>query len=555
MCPADERIIGVASIVVAPGGYRAIPSRIQAGDAIGFQPGTYDVPLVIQGAAGTRKHPVVIGPDRGERHGSSTFTSGLGMDEVRLWANALADRRQRAGYYPSVGQVGDFAMLTLRNCRYVAIHGLDFEDCWPTAIYLDNCQHVVIHDIRFRGGTIAIGANGIDTHDIVVQHCDWRQDTSAGHDMWNRIPWGRIHGASDNEADAQVDLAGDWRCWDGDFFRAWNVSGNVIIRNNRVSDAFNAIHVFNSHDRLAPGVAPDSLTFNGGRQASANVLIEDNDFVRIRDNVFEPESHAWNWVIRRNRLLDCFRPFSFELDRAGWFYIYENTAAFVTRPSTDMSTADAARFEPRSNPTLFKLGGAQRNEGPIHVVNNSWYMGVGKGVFASGALGRLIHANNAIQFGDKAKAGMFGPEGPVATVPSSDDETAEATRFTRRWSDLDIRMFADVSNDPSFPDVYGRVGYPLGAGSVHATSLFVAPDAAVPNFAAASPALIGTAVDVPIALPDGSTKALAGGHHRGAVQTGGPLSGLDCMLGFLPNDVWLPQLPAPRGRAGPDGAA
>lgn len=545
----------MVSIDVAPGGFGAIPSRLLAGDSIGFQPGTHDVPLVIQGAAGTQRRPVVIGPGRGRRRGPPTFTSGLSLGEARLWANALADRRQRAGYYPSVGQVGDVAMLTLRNCRHVVIRGLDFTDCWPTAIYLDDCQHVVIHDVRFRGGTIAIGANGIDTHDIVVQHCDWQQDTSDGHDMWNRIPWARIHGASDNEKDAAVDLTGDWRCWDGDFFRAWNISGNVIIRRNRVSDAFNAIHVFNSHDTLAPGVAPDGLTFNGGRQSSANVLIEENDFVRIRDNVFEPEGHAWNWVIRRNRLRDCFRPFSFELERAGWFYVYENTGAFTHRPSTHLSPEDLARFEPRMNPTLFKLGGAQRNEGPIHVVNNSWYMGVGKGVFASGALGRLIHANNAVQFGPKAKAGLFGPDGAVSTLSSIGEAAAEATRFTRRWSELGIRIFADVSNDPSFPDVYGRVGYPLGADAVHEASLFVAPDADVPIFAAASPTLVGTAVEVPVALPDGRTETLAGGHHRGAVQSGGPLAALDRLLGFLPDASWLPPLPAPRGRADADGAA
>lgn len=545
----------MASIAVAPGGCGVIPSRLLAGDTIGFEPGTYDVPLVIQGAAGTPARPIVIGPGGSERSGPSVFTSGLSLNAARLRANALADRRQRAGYYPSVGQVGDVAMLTLRNCRHVVIHGLDFEDCWPTAIYLDGCQHVVIHDVRFRGGTIAIGANGIDTHDIVVQHCDWQQDTSENHDMWNRIPWARIHGASDNEKDAAVDLVLDWRCFDGDFFRAWNVSGNVIIRSNRVSDAFNAIHVFNSHDRLAPGVAPDGLVFNGGRQASANVLIEDNDFVRIRDNVFEPESHAWNWVIRRNRLRDCFRPFSFELDRAGWFYVYGNTGAFTDRPSTDLAPADAKRFEPRANPTLFKLGGAQRNEGPIHVLNNSWFMGVGKGVFASGALGRLIHANNAIAFGPKAKAGLFGPDGTVSTLSSTGEAAAEETRFTRRWSDLGIRMAADVSNDPSFPDAYGRVGYPLGGDTVHAASLFVAPDAAVPDFAAASPALIGTAVEVPVALPDGRTAPFAGGHHRGAVQTGNPLAALDRLLGFLPDVSWLPLLPRPRGRPAPDGAA
>ena len=58
----------------------------------------------------------------------------------------------------------------------------------------------------------------------------------------------------------------------------------------RISDAFNAIHFFNRIDQLAPGVDPEgALQYNGGRRASANVLIENNTFTRIRDNAIEPE--------------------------------------------------------------------------------------------------------------------------------------------------------------------------------------------------------------------------------------------------------------------------
>ncbi len=178
---------------------------ISAGDEIQFTKGKYRESVVITGVAGTQDRPLTFGPAAGISSGDVVFKSGVSESAARTWANGVAHGRQSAGYYPTFGHLGDQAMLVLRNCQYVVLRGLDFEDCWPTAIYLDNCQHVMIHDVRFRRGTIAIGANGIDTHDVIVQHCHWQQDRS-GSDMWNKIPWGRIHGASDNSKNPDVDI-------------------------------------------------------------------------------------------------------------------------------------------------------------------------------------------------------------------------------------------------------------------------------------------------------------------------------------------------------------
>ena len=70
-----------------------------------------------------------------------------------------------------------------------------------------------------------------------------------------------------NGAGAAVSVAKDQRHFDGDFFRAWDIAGNVTIRNNTIRDAFNGIHFFNRVDLLDHGVTGDPLLFNGHRRS------------------------------------------------------------------------------------------------------------------------------------------------------------------------------------------------------------------------------------------------------------------------------------------------
>lgn len=534
--------------------FQTVLPKISTGDHISLKPGNYRKPLVIDGKMGTEQHPIFLGPSTEATGSDVVFSSDISLKAAREWANRVADKRQQAGYYPSFGHLGDQALLVLRNCQYLVVHGLNFLNCWPGAIYLDNCQNIVIHDVHFKGGTIAIGANGTETHDIVVQHCVWKQDPT-GTAMWDTVPWGRIHGASDNSLKPGVDLDDDYRHWDGDFFRGWDVGGNITIRSNTISDAFNGIHFFNSTDRLPPGVVANRLTFNSGRRSTANILIENNDFTRIRDNVFEPEDHAWNWVIRYNRLRDCYRPFSFEFERAGWIYIYGNTGSFVLPPSTDMSDEDKERFPPderRGTTSLFKPKGNQLNKGPIIVCFNSWYFKKGKGILPKYALGKLKHVNNAIQFGRPHKARMFGQDGekPTARPYSLAKELAsENKRFTRRWGEYQIEMNGDVSNDDLFPEQYRSLGYNIGLAATNADPQFVDPfgtSGTAPDFTSGAVSTQNSSIAFEIELPDGYAKIIEGGYNRGAAQLSETYETIDKIFGFLPEDEWLPALPAPR---------
>lgn len=523
-------------------------ATVTAGDTVLLKSGNYREPIVLQGLVGTEERPIIIRPNESDEQNSVIFTSGISLKEARKRANEAAYARERAGYYPAVGYLGDQALMILRNCRYVIIQGLNFEDCWPTGIYLDQSQYIAIDGVNFKGGTIAIGANGIDTHDLIIQNCTWQQDTT-GFDMWNKIPWSRIHGASNNSALLKVDIKKDSRHFDGDFFRSWNIAGNVIIRNNEISDAFNAIHCFNSFDRLAPGVDANGLVFNGGKQSTANILIENNHFTHIRDNVIEPEYHAWNWVVRHNHIYDCYRPFSFEFERAGYFYIYGNTASFVTSPSMQMSDDDEQvipQSEWRRSVSLFKPKGTQKNEGPLYIFNNSWHMELGKGIFPKFALGKLIHTNNAMEFKKPKKARIFGKGGDQLTgrpLSLAKELESEKARFTRRWEDFQIEMNSDVANDQNFPNKYRELGYSIGLTSVKAKPGFKNPLDSNPqtrSFVSKSPKILNKAADLHLELPDGLFHKFRGGHHIGAAQKSGEYNRIDKVFEFVPNDNWLP---------------
>ncbi|MFW8646327.1 hypothetical protein ACOJBO_46300 [Rhizobium beringeri] len=123
-----------------------------------------------------------------------------------------------------------------------------------------------------------------------------------------------------------VSIENDARAYDGDFFRAWNIAGYVVIKNNIIADAFNGIHFFN---QVAESIV---------ESCSRNVLIEGNWFIRIRDNAIEPEHFAWNWTVRHNVIVDCYVPFSLQMARSGYFYIYGNIGWNLRKPGPEEDT-------------------------------------------------------------------------------------------------------------------------------------------------------------------------------------------------------------------------
>jgi len=463
---------------------------LMPGDVLELEDDTYDVPVTLIGINGTIDKPIIIRSTRTEKikkwahapkksRGKAVFNSGLTLDGYRERANTIAAKSQFSGYYPSVGQVSDEAMLTLSDCKYIILEDLSFDNCWPTAVYLNECQNIKLSGLHFLEGTLAIGANGRTTRDIVVEDCFWKQDVSKEHDMWNNISWESIHGAANNTDEPNVNIEEDYRAWDGDFFRAWSVHSNFIIKNNVIEDAFNGIHFFSSTRKLyyfedAPVF---DVAYRGGWRSSANVLIENNRFTRVRDNVIEPEEFAWNWIVRQNTFADCYRPFSFEFKRIGWMYIYGNYGWLHKSPGFGKVHKNPDKEKlPRNKCSQFKMYGEQRPDAKIHVFNNSWYYERGKGIFPKNALGGLQHFNNAIGFKKPKKGNIFGYAPKYAmTKPGTDEQEAkeEERRFTRRWEKYGIRFDGDFSNDEYFPVGLLARYYQIGENARHVSDLFI----------------------------------------------------------------------------------
>ncbi|EFL87567.1 hypothetical protein [Ahrensia sp. R2A130] len=549
---------------VLPGDGLPTPETVRPGDTIMLLPGTHAQPLVVSGLRGTLNAPITITAALG-----AIVTGTMDEEQARLFLNAEATRRQEGGYYPAPGHLGDLAALTIRNCQFVIVQSLALFQCWPTALYIDDSRFVAVRDCRIEGATIAIGINGLDTRFILIEGNDWLQDISPHHDLWNKIPWRAVHGAIADGSGPVEDT--DQRHFDGDFLRCWDIAGDMTVRGNRVSDAFNGIHVFNRTDELAPGRNPTAELFNRRRRAAANILVEDNFFQRVRDNVIEPEDHAWNWVVRRNLMLDCYLPFSLELHRAGWITIYANQALALHPPLFGIAGAARTEF------AMFKTGGLQRNEGPINVLFNSFGFLPDQRYFRRGFYAKFGHYNNAVDYlgGTTRFFGSRGRDlGPglalSADNPLADELAVEEKRFTRRWDgtmegsellseharallNLTIKMDGDMVHDDAFPGGgakrhYVELGYRLGDASLGQSPQFDVDPTNLPehpeqiDLRPGNRQAIGSSVAVTIALHNGDAHTVPAGLDRGAYQSSQKgreaMNALDAAFGFIPDFSW-----------------
>ena len=456
--------------------------------------GTADEPIVLEGVLDgapeqidprdAPNFPQVIHSepdfDEDRRKFRTWFGGDVKEDQFRLAANATAHHREAGGHYPTIAEVADQAMLTLIDCQHVVIRNIGFANCWPTAIYIDNCQFITLDQLRFEGGTYCIGANGRNTHDLVVQNCRY----SGNSKLWDTIDWKQVHGALDTQH--PVNLRQDHRHLDGDFFRAWNVFGNVTIRNNWIGNCFNAIHFFSHNDGRRRDLSKaefdphnDAYDEQGMTNpldliSNINVLVENNRFYRIRDNCVEPETFAYNWVVRYNRFDVCYRPFSLGLRQGGWFYVYGNAGVLTSKPGG----------EKHNTPSLMKLPKKMNAGGPFVFAHNSWLLR--KKSFGKRMLRGLRHYNNAIEFlysnsgssdANPKAGGLFGG-GPWNKTPTAENPYPNRNRnFARNWDLLDIRSDGDLSNDAFVFGAgrvgahYSDVGYDIGSSMKYAPNV------------------------------------------------------------------------------------
>lgn len=466
-------------------------------------------------------------PDVGPNH--TIFTSDQRAADYRPLANRIARHMEASGRFPGLYAIADQAMLTLRNCRDVVIENLHFQDCWPTAIYLDHCQRITIRCCSFFGGTYAIVARGGSTRDIVVENCFWQQDDenvpegiwqrqggASGLPIWNGIEWQKIHGDR-RDFKYPVNVEEDWRLYDGDFFRAFGIAGNIVVRRNLIRNAFNAVHSFGSESGMLD-------------VPCRNVLIGENLFFRIRDNTVEPETGAANWVVRNNRFIDNFRPFSIEGEKTGYLYIYANEGWNVTKPGagdSDMNTGAS----------LFKFTSQSQTDGPVTFAHNSFFLA--RDIAKKFGVAQLTVANNAMT--SVANEAIFGKKW---NAPIHDFDENE--RFTRRWDELAIRFFgnamhtpqiADAGISPHYPAALRAAGYPVPRQENGCDPQFVLipgkdkPEIGDLRLQETSP-LRSKSRELELRLPDGDKISVAGGRDIGAWQ-GNSLFLLDREFPFL----------------------
>jgi hypothetical protein len=203
------------------------------GDTLLLQPGIYPGRLQIDRVRGLPNQPITV---RGQ-HGA-IIDGGRRFADFRLEANREARRVQREGEYPGVYRIADQAQWSFSRCEWLTIEDLEFRGCWPTCIYLSDCRALSFVHLAMQEGSFAFYATGASTRGILVERCQWIQDTSPSHDLWSSIGWKKVH----DDAPVQDD---DSRAYDGDFFRAYAIGGGVTIRDNVISDAFNGVHLFN----------------------------------------------------------------------------------------------------------------------------------------------------------------------------------------------------------------------------------------------------------------------------------------------------------------------
>lgn len=499
-------------------------NKLRAGSSLELSRGRYEKPIVLSSLSGTQDNPIII---RGPK---ATIGSGAPYEAYRKKANELSAVQEAGGLFPGIYYLADDAQLVLRNCQWVVIEDMRFEGCWPTAIYIDDCQHITLRRLSFRGGTIAIGAYGPNTRHLLIEGCDWIQDVNARGEkdlksirrsgrlrhgaravdnlLWSRTTWNAVHGDREG-TDALVDIEADARAFDGDFFRAWTIPGYVIIRNNCILDAFNGIHFFNqAAESIAEGF-------------SRNVVVQNNWFVRLRDNAIEPEHFAWNWTVRHNKFVDCYAPFSFEMARSGYFYIYGNLGWNYHRPGV-------WEIDKESTGRVFKLPETHAADGLHYFFNNTWI--VRGPVFKKRRFSRFRHFNNIYAYysvDKNKKSDLFGSGWPDALDYETSSWAAiklfEEKRFTKDWGRLDIVFDGDIVDHPDFPAKIRAAGYPLGQDSRPGPVQFEDCSPGVPEGLDTAQAY--PSISFQIELPNGLEVDVGGNVTRaGALQNGKKLA-------------------------------
>lgn len=485
--------------------------RAAPGDVVLLRAGTYTRKLRLAGRRGSAAQPITV---RGEP--GAVLDGGLRFEAFNRTAMDFIlarvdqdeakplDQRRYPGLHdwllpdalPGVREEQRRPQLAIQRCAHVRVEGLKVRGSWPAAITVVDSPDVALSGLTIKEGTYAIHARGRATRGLVVERCSWVQDVSRER-VWSGVPWSRMHDGDVNP--------GDSRAFDGDFLQAVDLGPGTVVRHCRVEDAFNGIHFWNE---------------GGAADLSRDVAIHDNTFLRVRDNVVEPEVAARNWWVYRNRFVDCHKWLSLELRKGGGhFYAFGNLGWFTSVPGT----ADDCH---RGGGVL-KLDKKVREDvqnGPWYLFHNSWLL---RSTYArAGRIANLLHANNAIHY---ARPGEVAGIDPAflgrdffgdADYHHERSDYQERERFTTAWHELGIRFAGDVIRHREVPDLLHEAGYPADLFAVRGEEPFARPGPGEKGLRP-GPACLGRAEALDVALPDGRVLSRPAGGDVGAFQGDG----------------------------------
>ncbi|GLS20766.1 hypothetical protein GCM10007874_37830 [Labrys miyagiensis] len=471
-------------VTVTPATIGAVIAGVKPGDIVELEPGLYSRPFSLTNLRGEPGRPITL---RGTSW--AVIDGGRMAEEYRIEANYRARQVQLEGKYPGLWPYMGEAMIALQGCSHIVLEDLTIRRCWPTAIHLGDSQDIIIRRTDITDGTFAIAASGASTQGIVIDSVRWCQDVTRNR-IWRSAAWMSVHG------DQDVDIANDWRLYDGDFFRSESIRGGVTISHCQVEHAFNAVH-----------------GFNPGKDASLNTnfCVRDCSFSYVRDNVFEPEDCAINWWFHRNRLYNVHKWCSIEAQFSAYIYIFANLSWFDEIPGR----------HGQGNRTggMFKLGPKQdKGAGPHYIFNNSF---AARSDYApAGVLRGLRHWANAVRFCQAGEGVCDGKTTFFGDLKKKASETGD--RFTNNWKGNDIDFADDVIAHPQYTAVLKRNHYGPFRDSLAADPGF--RDAGWPGqggaglmLAAGSPCR-GRAPEQTVMLPDGGMALLPAGRDVGAFQ-------------------------------------
>lgn len=314
-------------------------SQLSPGDTLYILQGIYSGPLLLENINGLPDNQIIIS-------GYSQI-----QDEYPVIDGGASE--------PTL--TGNYLWLIIRNSSWLEVSKINFRNGWTDPISISNSNYISFNRCIFNGGRKVIAARGINTHHLLVENCFWDQ---GGNSLWTLVQdalnvpaWDSMH-------------HGLLSYYNGSIIDFNGTSGSIIIRNNRIRNAFNGIR------------------WSAAKNYDTNIEIYDNYISHIRDNDFEPENYTYNLHIYNNHSHNIHKTMSVDNVEGGNIYYYGN----VITTDNDTWTVNICTG-------FWKVYGSTRVlTFPMFGFNNSFY-GSGRAFGSmSGKAKEFKHFNNAYFF-------------------------------------------------------------------------------------------------------------------------------------------------------------